>query len=222
MALEFSAASFLTQGIFIFLDLPIRTFQSLKSRWLNYYFRLLGVKLHGYIWLRAVEIPRKYSDIEVFADCAIDRGVTFLCSGDSSSNPKILIGSGTYINRNTFFDASLSIRVGKQCAIGPNCYITDHDHGTKLELPPLAQPLVSKPTQIGDRVWLGANVTVLKGVTIGNDAVIGAGSVVTKNIPEGAIAVGVPAKVTRYKHQLSEALTEVLSTGTVAPPYSHL
>jgi acetyltransferase-like isoleucine patch superfamily enzyme len=58
------------------------------------------------------------------------------------------------------------------------------------------------PTFIGDRVWLGANVTVLKGVSIGDDAIIGAGSVVTKNIPEKAIAVGVPAKVIRYRSTL--------------------
>ena len=61
--------------------------------------------------------------------------------------------------------------------------------------------MVSIPTQIGDRVWIGANVTILKGVTIGNDAVIGAGSVVTKDIPEKAIAVGNPAKVTKYRQE---------------------
>jgi acetyltransferase-like isoleucine patch superfamily enzyme len=57
-------------------------------------------------------------------------------------------------------------------------------------------------TKSGDRVWIGANVTILKGVTIGNDAVVGAGSVVTKDIPEKAIAVGVPAKVIKYRSKL--------------------
>jgi len=55
---------------------------------------------------------------------------------------------------------------------------------------------------IGDRVWVGANVTILKGVTIGDDAVIGAGSVVTKDIPSRAIAVGSPAKVLRMKSDI--------------------
>jgi acetyltransferase-like isoleucine patch superfamily enzyme len=85
------------------------------------------------------------------------------------------------------------------CGIGPNCYITDHDHGLDLAFAPLQQPMVSSPTKIGDRVWVGANVTILKGVNIGNDAVIGAGSVVTKDIPEKAIAVGNPAKVIKYR-----------------------
>jgi acetyltransferase-like isoleucine patch superfamily enzyme len=61
--------------------------------------------------------------------------------------------------------------------------------------------MISSPTKIGDRVWIGANVTILKGVTIGNDAVVGAGSVVTKDIPAKAIAVGNPAKVIKYRQE---------------------
>ena len=54
-----------------------------------------------------------------------------------------------------------------------------------------------KPINIGDNVWLGANVTVLPGVTIGKNSVIGAGSIVTKDIPENVVAVGNPCKVVR-------------------------
>lgn len=185
-----------------------RIILGLKSRWRNLYYRLLGVQLNGYVWMQQIEIPRQFDSIEIEPNCALDRGVVLLCSGESQPHPKIYIGASTYINRNTFLDASKSIIIGQQCAVGPNCYITDHDHDCKLNLPPLEQPLIAKPTKIGDRVWLGANVTVLKGVTIGNDAVIGAGSVVTKDIPEGAIAVGVPAKVIRYK-------TSIPSTNSV-------
>lgn len=182
-----------------------RAIAGIKSRWRNFYYRQLGVKLHGYVWMREIEIPRNFGDIELEGGCSLDRGVTLLCSGDPLPHPKIRISTGTYINRHTFLDASLSITVGRDCAIGPGCYITDHDHGTEPSLPPLAQPLISKPTQIGDRVWIGANVTILKGVTIGNDAVIGAGSVVTKDVPENAIVVGVPAKVMRYRSEAIEA-----------------
>jgi acetyltransferase-like isoleucine patch superfamily enzyme len=178
--------------------MPIQKFiQGLKSRWRNVYYRLQGMKLQGYVLLRAVEIPRNHSEIQLEAACALDRGVVLLCSGASLNHPKIWIGSGTYINRNTFIDASHSIDIGRQCAIGPGCYITDHDHQADGVAPPLEQPLISRPTKICDRVWIGANVTILKGVTIGQGAIIGAGSVVTKDVPPGATAVGVPAKVIR-------------------------
>ena len=172
-----------------------RIAEGLTSRWRNFYYRFLGVKLEGYVWLRKVEIPRNYTDIQIESNCALDRDVTLLCSGEALSRPKIFIGANTYINRHTFIDAILSLRIGRNCAIGPNCYITDHDHGLEPQLTPLEQPMIAKSTIIGDRVWLGANVTILKGVTVGDDAVIGAGSVVTKDIPGGAIAVGIPAKV---------------------------
>lgn len=180
----------------------LRIFNGLSSRWRNFYYRFLGVELQGYVWMQKIEIPRHFSAIQIETGCALDRGVILLCSGDLKPRSKIYIGASTYINRNTFLDASESLTIGQQCAIGPNCYISDHDHDSSMNLPPLEQPLISKPTAIGDRVWLGANVTVLKGVNIGNDAVVGAGSVVTKNIPAGAIAIGNPARVIRYKNSM--------------------
>lgn len=176
-----------------------RIISALASRWRNLFYRALGVKFQGYVWLNQIEIPRNFQQIEFESECSIDRGVTLICSGENLKRPKIYIGARTYINRHTILDASVSIKIGQDCAIGPGCYITDHDHGIEANLPPLAQPLISEPTYIGDRAWIGANVTVLKGVTIGNGAVIGAGSVVTKDIPANAIAVGVPAKVIRYR-----------------------
>ena len=180
----------------------LRVLEGLKSRWRNAYYRSLGMKLNGYIWMRSIEVPRNFDQIEIEQSCSLDRGVTLICSGESLPHPKIHIGANTYINRNTLIDASLLIAIGKECAIGPGCYITDHDHGFEAGLPPLAQPLISKQTSIGDRAWIGANVTILKGVLVGDDAVIGAGSVVTKDVPAGAIAVGVPAKVIRYRNHL--------------------
>jgi acetyltransferase-like isoleucine patch superfamily enzyme len=175
------------------------------SRWRNYYYRLLGVRINGYVWLKKIEIPRNHADIQLNPNCALDRGVTLICSGESLTEPKIIIGANTYINRNTLIDAIALVKIGCDCAIGPNCYLTDHDHGLNPKFPPLLQSMVHSNTKIGDRVWIGANVTILKGVNIGDDAVIGAGSVVTKNIPQAAIAVGVPAKVIKWK-KLSEVV----------------
>jgi acetyltransferase-like isoleucine patch superfamily enzyme len=178
-----------------------RASEALKSRWRNLYYRALGVKLHGYVWMREIEIPRNFEDIEIESGCALDRGVVILCSGETLPHPKIHIGAHTYINRNTFLDAVESLTIGSDCGIGPGCYITDHDHGSDPTLPPLGQPMIAKPTQIGERVWIGANVTILKGVTIGDRAIVGAGSVVTRDLPPDAIAVGVPARVIKYRKE---------------------
>lgn len=183
------------------LDTFERIQTGFSSRWRNLYYKIRGVNIQGYARLEAIEIPRHHHEIEIQNGCALDRGVVLLCSGTPQAEPKIRIGMQTYINRHTFLDASCSITIGQESGIGPGCYITDHDHGLDPTLAPLAQALIHEPTTIGDRVWIGANVTILKGVTIGDDAVIGAGSVVTKNIPSQAIAVGNPAKVIRYKHQ---------------------
>ena len=182
----------------------LRLATGLKSRWRNLYYRWLGVRLDGYVWIGQIEIPRNYTDIKIESNCALDRGVTLICSGELSDRAKIDIAANTYINRNTIIDAIALIKIGRDCAIGPNCYITDHDHGLDSRFPPLQQPMIAKPTKIGDRVWLGANVTVLKGVEIGNDAVVGAGSVVTKDVPEKAIVAGVPAKILRMKDDVLE------------------
>jgi len=178
-----------------------QTYQGFISHCRNVYFKSLGVRIDGYVWMRDIEIPRDFQNIKLESPCALDRGVVLLCSGEAKSTSKIWIGAHTYINRNTFLDAIESLTIGQYCAIGPGCYITDHDPGTDLKFAPLQQPMIAKPIKIGNRVWIGANVTILKGVTIGDDAIVGAGSVVTKDIPEKAIAVGTPAQVLRFRYQ---------------------
>lgn len=147
--------------------------------------------------MRGVEIPRNFADIEIGAGASLDLGVTLLCSGPPIGRPKLVIGKGTYINRYSMLDATEELIVGRDCAIGPGCYLTDHDHGLEPGSRPMDLPMRSIATRLGDRVWLGAKVTVLKGVSIGDDAVVGAGSVVTNNVPARAVAVGVPARVIR-------------------------
>ena len=169
------------------------------SRWRNIYYRALGVEIAGYAWLRRVDIPRNFSRIFLANGVALDEGVTLLVAGDGSTHKMIVIGENTYINRNTFIDASEQIRIGRGVGIGPRCYITDHDHGTEPNTPIMDQPLVSAPTIISDGVWLGAGCIVLKGVTIGKNTVVGAGSIVVRDLPSDIIAEGRPARAVRKR-----------------------
>lgn len=108
----------------------------------------------------------------------------------------IRIGEGTFVNSNlTALDVA-PITIGAQCQIGPNVQLLTPWHPidptTRRAGLESASPIV-----IGDNVWLGGGVIVCPGVTIGEDSVIGAGSVVTRDIPAGVVAVGSPARVLR-------------------------
>ena len=89
---------------------------------------------------------------------------------------------------------NVSITIGDGALIGHNAVLATLDHGMD---PSERHDLFPAPIHIGENVWLGANVTVLGGVTIGDNAVIAAGAVVTKNIPPNTVAAGVPARVVR-------------------------
>lgn len=127
---------------------------------------------------------------------------------------KVSIGDYSYTARNTYI---ANTEIGKFCSIGPNfCsglgihpttglstspmfYSTEKQNGVTLTEQNKIHE--SKPIVIGNDVFIGANVTVLDGISIGNGAVIGAGAVVSENIPPYAIAVGVPAKVIKYRFE---------------------
>jgi len=149
--------------------------------------------LRGRVYLGRVSVPRNWSSVRLFPGVALDDWVVLLVS-DPNDHIKISIGVNTYINRSTFIDASLSISVGSDCMIGPGCYITDHDHSILPPNAPRNGPLVGSPTVIEDRVWIGANCVILKGVTVGINSVVAAGSVVTKDVLPFSIYAGVPAR----------------------------
>lgn len=114
----------------------------------------------------------------------------------AETDARLEIGERSLVNFGTQLVALSRVTIGPRCLIGSHCMITDSafhdvDPDRRLE-PPTAQPVT-----IGENVWLGARVIVLPGVTIGDDSVIGAGSVVTGDIPARTLAAGVPARVIR-------------------------
>lgn len=106
------------------------------------------------------------------------------------------IGHDTVINHNAYLMDGNGITIGNHCFIGPNCGMYTAVHATVAEErnKGLEKAL---PITIGDNCWLGGDVTILPGVTIGNDTIIGAGSVVTKDIPDHVVAAGNPCRVLR-------------------------
>ena len=106
------------------------------------------------------------------------------------------IGNNTFINHNAYLMDGAPIKIGSYCFIGPNCGMYTATHALIAE--ERNQGLEkAKPIEVGNNVWIGGDVTILPGVKIGDNSVIGAKSVVTKDIPANVIAVGNPCEVLR-------------------------
>ncbi|HDQ41860.1 MAG TPA: acyltransferase [Desulfonatronum sp.] len=118
------------------------------------------------------------------------------CVVQGKSGP-VRIGNRSDLGCNTVLSSISGIDVGSSVLIAANCYLGGGQYDTRtMDRPMMDQGLVAKgPVIIGDDVWLGAGVIVLDGVHIGAGSVVGAGAVVTRDLPERAVAVGVPAKI---------------------------
>lgn len=132
--------------------------------------------------------------------------------GDKSK--QVIFGVNVEVGDYVHIGALESVSIGDNVLMASKVYISDHDHGvyqgSAEQVSPASQiqsqkPLQISPVRIGNNVWLGENVCVLKGVEIGENSIIGASSVVTKSIPANCIAIGTPARVVkRYDAALKE------------------
>jgi acetyltransferase-like isoleucine patch superfamily enzyme len=126
------------------------------------------------------------------------------CSLEVIEGGSIIIGPHVGIeNGCVFFSALNPIIIRERAEIAPYCAFYSYDHGISPDKPISDQGLTSKgPIVVEEDAWLGVGVTVLSGVRIGRGAVVGAGSVVAHDIPDGAVAVGAPARVVKYRKDL--------------------
>ncbi|WP_144721833.1 DapH/DapD/GlmU-related protein [Agrococcus jejuensis] len=124
----------------------------------------------------------------------IDDSVTLFPPFTTDFGRSTRIGRRVFINAGCRFQDQGGITIGDDCLIGHDVIIATLQHGMA---PDRRADLVPAPVVLGRNVWLGARVTVLPGVTIGDDAVIGAGSIVTRDVPAGTVAIGSPARVIR-------------------------
>ena len=109
---------------------------------------------------------------------------------------KLTIGDHIFVNHYAILDCHCEMFIGDSVMIGPHAYIGDFDHDINgVDGSGMGTVTSGKAVHIGNYVWIGANAVVLKGVTIGDGAVIAAGAVVTKSVPSMGIATGVPAVV---------------------------
>jgi len=118
-----------------------------------------------------------------------------LCPGQGEY-PKITIGDRCTIMYRFQCNAAESVKIGRSVLIASNVYITDSDHVVEPGVPTARNPkLVTRPVCVEDDCWLGQNVVILKGVTIGRESIVGANSVVTRSVPPRSVVAGNPARV---------------------------
>jgi acetyltransferase-like isoleucine patch superfamily enzyme len=162
---------------------------------LNAQWRLLGkarvplsMRLHGRLYAQG-------SGTLVFGESVSIVGTIVPVELGTYERGRIEIGERTFINYGTSITAHESVKIGAHCFIGHYTFIMDndqHDVVTHWVLPP------SAPVVIEDNVWIGSKVVILPGVRIGHSSAIGAGSIVTSDIPPRCVAAGNPARVLRH------------------------
>jgi acetyltransferase-like isoleucine patch superfamily enzyme len=123
---------------------------------------------------------------------ALEKNVQLIGHGELIVGPRGFIGQGSVIV------ARQRILIGSDALIGEYVTIRDQDHGTaRGELAYNQQPLPTNPIEIGTNVWLGSKVTITRGARIGDGCVVGANSVVTRDLPGSTVCVGAPAEPVR-------------------------
>lgn len=162
-----------------------------------------GIFLESGSSIRNVRLDAAQGDIYFHSGCWLNDGV------EISAIKEIVIGRGTTLQRNATINGQVCL--GVNCLLAPNVFISStshvYDHIPEMSIREqesrLSQEeflrIYNRPIVVGDDVWIGVNAVLMPGVQIGAHAVIGANAVVTKDVPEGAIVAGVPARILSYR-----------------------
>lgn len=186
------------QLVYAYLTRPQNLFISSKVKFSSkgklvtdgpFYFGILNNRLNSTTSDKGIFELSENATVKIGKNVRIATGCKIYING------QLEIGNNTFINPNTLVLANQSVKIGSNCAISWNCQILDDDvHKVKIdgELKPHMASV-----EIGDNVWIGSNCTIMKGVKIGDGAIIAAGSVVTKNVAAKTLVGGLPAKIIR-------------------------
>ena len=163
--------------------------------------RRLLFRLRGGVVGPGTQLPPMHvtwpHQIRLGRDCVLQSDIFFNYSHYWTPGPSMIFGDRVFIGRGCEFNIRDKIEVGDDCLIASGCTFVDSNHGRAPSAVMNLQPLESAPITLGRNVWLGAKCVVLKGVTIGDGSIIGAGSVLTKSVPSGETWAGVPARPVR-------------------------
>src|SRR5688500_4101891 len=113
---------------------------------------------------------------------------------------EVVIGPKTVLGQDCTISAFQSVRIGEQCVIADRAMFIDFDHSVAdVELPIRQQGIYKRDVEVGSNCWIGYGACILRGVRVGDNAIVGTNSVVTRDVPANAVVGGVPAKVIRMR-----------------------
>jgi len=167
----------------------------LRRRFLTRYGRRL--KLDGLCFIGpgvVLEIG-KTAQVELGRWSWIGHGTKIRCH-----EGRVSIGAKTVMGQECTISAFQLVSIGRECVIADRVMLIDFDHGVvEVERPIRHQGIYKRDTIVGNNVWIGYGACILRGVTVGDNAIIGTNAVVTKDVPPNAVVAGVPAKVIRMR-----------------------
>jgi acetyltransferase-like isoleucine patch superfamily enzyme len=110
------------------------------------------------------------------------------------------IGAKTVVGQECTISAYKRVRIGEQCVIADRAMFIDFDHGVvEVERPIRQQGIYTREVEVGSNVWIGYGACILRGVSVGDNSIVGTNSVVTKDVPANAVVAGVPARIVRMR-----------------------
>ncbi len=113
---------------------------------------------------------------------------------------EVHVGAKTVIGQECTISAFRHVSIGRECVVADRVMLIDFDHGmVEVERPIRLQGIYKRAVRVGNNCWIGYGACILRGVTVGDNAVIGTSAVVTKDVPDNAVVAGVPARVIRMR-----------------------
>ncbi|OKS85137.1 acyltransferase [Mucilaginibacter polytrichastri] len=177
----------------VFFILISRYLYNFLSWFRKLWYHMQGMYVGHNTYLPSIKITWPHQ-VVIGDNCSLEQGIYFKFDGIWKQGPSIIIKNNVFIGAGCEFNIRKEIVIGDNSLIASGCKFIDHDHGTSLSSPMHKQQGPEKAILIGNDVWLGCNVVVLKGVEIADGVIVAAGAVVTKDIPPYEIWAGIPAK----------------------------
>jgi acetyltransferase-like isoleucine patch superfamily enzyme len=166
-----------------------------RRRWLTRTGRRL--RLDGVVFIGpkvTIEIGRKAS-VRLGRWVWIGKGTKIRCH-----EGEVRIGAKTVMGEECTISAYQHVSIGEQCVVADRVMLIDFDHNVaEVERPIRVQGIYKRDVRVGNNVWIGYGAQILRGVTVGDNAIIGASAVVSKDVPANAVVAGVPARVIRMR-----------------------